>query len=132
VRLARELAERLSTHLEAGGELEASLCLNGETVAIPAAAARLLAVALSRLGEGKGATFVPADMALSVAQAAALLNTSEDYVLRKGSEGALPVKGNTVPLWAVLEHKRKSDEEQRAAMDELAALDQEWGLGYGP
>lgn len=136
--LAQESSRRLSKVLGTRGN-DVRLRLQPEegpeeTVAIPVAAARLLADILTEMAKGNAVTLIPVHAELTTQQAADLLNVSRPYLIDLLEKGAIPFrkvgKHRRVPFHDLMAFKRKDDEARLKALDELAALDQELGLGY--
>lgn len=136
--LAQESSRRLSKILGARGE-NVRLRVQPEkgpeeTVAIPLAAVRLLADILTEMAKGNAVTLIPVHAELTTQQAADLLNVSRPYLIDLLEKGAIPHrkvgKHRRVLFHDLMAYKRKEDEARLKALDELAALDQELGLGY--
>ena len=76
------------------------------------------------------------DALVSTAEAAAILNVSEPYVIKMLDEGGLPARtvgtDRCVLLSDVRAHREHQDAESEAALSELAAQAQELGMGYNP
>ena len=101
-------------------------------VVIPRTAFRLLVQILKQMARGKAVTVIPVDAEMTTQQAADFLGVSRPYLVRLLETGALPFRRigthRRVRLADVLEYKRKSDEERRQVLDQLAALSEEMGL----
>jgi excisionase family DNA binding protein len=136
--LAQESSRRLTQILGARGE-NVRIRVQPEkgpeeTVAIPVAAVRLLADILTEMAKGNSVTLIPVQVELTTQQAADLLNVSRPYLIDLLEKGAIPYrkvgKHRRVPIHDLMAFKRKDDEARLKVLDELAALDQELGLGY--
>jgi excisionase family DNA binding protein len=104
----------------------------GEALVLPREAVSLLAYVLSQAAAGRGVSVMPSHAELTTQQAANLLNVSRPYLI-----GLLETK--TIPYRLVgrhrrirwdnlMDYKRKSEAQSRAAADELAELGQELGI----
>jgi excisionase family DNA binding protein len=130
---ARELIDALEGHL-ADQALRVQLTgdQDGAAFELPRPATALLMEMLKQLGEGNAVTVVSVESEITTQQAADLLNVSRPYLVGMIQKGILPARmvGNQhrLPLKDVLAYKRENQAKRRAALDELAALDQELGL----
>ena len=101
---------------------------------IPASALRILVSALSEMASGNGVSLLPLNAELTTQQAADILNVSRPYLVGLLEKGEMPFRlvGNQrrVRLQEVMAYKARSDIDRRAALDELAQLGQEIGIGY--
>ena len=133
--LAREATRVLEGHPADGESLRLQVAAAGKevtTLDLPAAAAGPLLAILRAMGEGKPVSVHAADAEVTAQQAADLLNVSRPYLVGLVDKGVLPARmvGNQrrLPLKDVLAYKRDNQAKRRAALDELAKLDQELGL----
>ena len=144
-RMARESSRRLASHLTAprGSDLlnRQSVMLRisdtaqpEETVEIPAAALRLLVGILDEMAEGNAVTLLPSQAELTTQQAAGFLNVSRPYLVGLLEAGRIPFRktGTHRRILAkdLLAYQVQSRTKRQGALQELAALSQELGMGY--
>ncbi len=139
-RLARESSRRLATHLTTQDNqprVQMQIIEENElpeTVEIPASALRLLVGILDEMAAGHGVTLVPTQAELTTQQAADFLNVSRPYLIGLLEAGQIPFhKTGThrrVFFPDILAYKTQTQEKRLQALQELAALSQELGLGY--
>lgn len=139
-RLARESSLRLAklfadnragairVHIEPEGRPE-------EAIPIPLAAFGLLSEILAGMAEGNEITLVPVQAELTTSQAAEALNVSRPFLVEQLEKGAIPHRKvgthRRVVLKDLMEFKKTMDRNRRASLEELSAIDQDLGLGYG-
>lgn len=133
--LAREATRILTGHPADGESLRLQVSAAGKevtTLDLPHAAAGPLLAILKAMGEGRPVAVHGADAELTTQQAADMLNVSRPYLVGMIDNGTLPARmvGNQrrLPLKDVLAYKRDNQAKRRAALEELAKLDQELGL----
>ena len=133
--LARETRRRLA-HVRAGEHLRIRLvdAAGNETVPLklPAAAAQLLLDVLEHMARGAAVTLLPVHAELTTQEAADLLNVSRPHLVQLVNERKIPCRkvGTHRRLRAedVLRYKRRTEEQRREVLQELAAHDQKLGL----
>ena len=138
VELAARSQQALLPLADATGDLTLTITgaagTTGE-ISVPASAVRLLFAALSQMASGRGVSLLPLDAELRTQEAANLLNVSRPYLVGLLENGEMPFRlvGNQrrVKLRDLLAYKARSDIDRRAALNELAQLGQEIGVGYG-
>jgi excisionase family DNA binding protein len=137
IRLAAESRQTLSALARTTGDLTITVTGEGGTTSetrIPAAALRILFAVLSEMASGNGVSLLPLSAELTTQQAADLLNVSRPYLVGLLEKGEMPFRfvGNQrrVRLQEVMAYKARSDVDRRTALDELAQLGQEIGVGY--
>lgn len=103
-----------------------------EMIAIPPGALRLLVDMLTQLGQGRAVTLLPQNAELTTQEVADYLNVSRPYVVKLIEDEKLPARKVGTRRRVAFEHLLRYDEQQRAqsraALDELARIDQELGL----
>src|ERR1700733_9621051 len=101
-------------------------------VKLPASAVRLLVRILEEMALGNAVTILPVRAELTTQEAADMLNISRPSLIRLLDEGKIEYRRvgthRRVRFEALMEYKRRADAERRAALDELAAYDQELGI----
>jgi excisionase family DNA binding protein len=137
IQLAAESRRKLSAFTETGGDITLAVAADsGETtqIRIPSAALQLLFAALSEMAQGNGVSLLPVHAKLTTQQAADLLNVSRPHFVGLLEKGEMPFRlvGNQrrVRLQDVLAYKAYTDADRRAALDDLARLGQDVGIGY--
>jgi excisionase family DNA binding protein len=103
-----------------------------EMITIPPAALRLMVDVLTQLGQGRGVTILPEKAELTTQEAADYLNVSRPYVVKLIETGKLLARVVGTRRRIAFEDLVRFDEAdrktRRAALDELAAIDQGLGL----
>ena len=137
---AREASRQLARLLPAGGDDAATAPAlrlvtddkQHEMIAIPPGALRLMVDMLTQLGHGRAVTVLPHNAELTTQEVADYLNVSRPYVVKLIEEEKLPARKVGTRRRVAFEHLLRYDEQQRAqrraALDELARIDQELGL----
>jgi len=134
--VARESARRLAPTLaKANGTVRLQIGEPGganEAVTIPTAAFRLLVTILAEMASGNAVRLIPHHAELTTQEAAELLNVSRPYLVRLLDEGTIPFHRTgthrRVLFKDVMTYKAEHRLKRRAALTELAKLDQELGL----
>jgi excisionase family DNA binding protein len=118
--------QTIRVQAELGGEL------GGEALVLPRPAVSLLAYILSQAAAGRGVSVMPSHAELTTQQAADLLNVSRPYLIGLLEAGTIPFKlvgrHRRVRWDDLMDHKRETEAQSRAAADELADLGQELGI----
>ncbi|MCO7516112.1 helix-turn-helix domain-containing protein [Pseudomonas guariconensis] len=103
-------------------------------VELPTSALRLLVDILGELAQGNSVRVVPIHAELTTQEAADLLNVSRPHLVKLLEEGKLPFhkagRHRRVLFSDLMTYKQKRDQASRKALDELANLSEELGLGY--
>uniref|UniRef100_A0AAU2JK70 Helix-turn-helix domain-containing protein n=1 Tax=Streptomyces sp. NBC_00049 TaxID=2903617 RepID=A0AAU2JK70_9ACTN len=99
---------------------------------LPREAVELLAAILSHMAAGRAISVVSEHTELTTQQAAGMLNVSRPYLISLLDAGEIEYRRvgthRRITAASLMEYKRKDDAKRRAALDDLAALDQEMGL----
>jgi excisionase family DNA binding protein len=103
-------------------------------VELPTSALRLLVDILGELALGNSVKVVPVHAELTTQEAADLLNVSRPHLVKLLENGALPHhktgRHRRVLFSDLMAFKQERDENSRQAMDDLARLSEELGMGY--
>lgn len=134
--LARQSVRQLAAQLRSlDGTAELRVVSHhgtSETIAVPAAAARLLVRILAEMAVGNAVRLIPHHAELTTQEAAELLNVSRPYLVRLLDEGRIPCHRvgthRRILFKDVMAYKSKNRRARRTALDELSQLDQELGL----
>jgi excisionase family DNA binding protein len=131
---AREAARQLARLLPEG-ERPMRLVTESagpETISIPPSAVRLFRDALTQLGQGRAVAIVPGKAELTTQVVADFLNVSRPYVVKLIESGKLPARlvgtRRHVSFADLIKFDEEDRETHRAALDELARIDQELKL----
>ncbi|MFB4319128.1 excisionase family DNA-binding protein [Actinomadura sp. 21ATH] len=115
--------QTIRVQAEIGGE---------EALVLPRQAVSLLAYILSQAAAGRGVSVMPSHAELTTQQAADLLNVSRPYLIGLLESGTIPFKlvgrHRRVRWDDLMDYKRETEAQGRAAADELADLGQELGI----
>lgn len=137
MQLAAESRQTIGALAQRNGDLTFTVCGDdGVTtqLRIPSSALKLLFAALSEMACGNGVSLLPLHAELTTQQVADLLNVSRPYLVGLLEKGEMPFRmvGNQrrVRLQEVVAYKARTDIDRRAALNELARLGQEAGIGY--
>ena len=103
-----------------------------ETIELPASAVKMLVRILEEMARGNAVTLIPVHAELTTQEAADMLNISRPSLIQLLDEGKIDYRKvgthRRVRFEALMRFKRGADAERRAALDELAAYDQELGI----
>jgi len=105
-----------------------------ETLRLPKAVGDLLYRLLAEMAQGNAVTVIPVHAELTTQEAADFLNVSRPYLIRLLEEGKVPFSmvgtHRRVKFSDLATFRKKSEDERRKAMEELAAQAEELGMGY--
>lgn len=106
------------------------------TLELPAEALRILSEILAEMAQGNQVTILPTPAELSIRQSADVLGVSVAYLTEQLDSGAIPSRNvgpeRRTTLPDLLAFRQALRQNRLQALEELSALDQELGLGYGP
>lgn len=132
--LAKETSRLLAPRVRSAAPLSFRVLdtAKGETLRIPAPAAKLLVRILEEMARGNAVTLIPVHAELTTQEAADMLNISRPSLIQLLDEGEIAYRKvgthRRVRFESLMAYKRKADADRRAALGELAAYDQEIGI----
>lgn len=133
--VAKETSRVLASRLKKGAPMQLRIVdeESGEpTVKLPAPAVGLLLRILEEMARGNAVTIIPVHAELTTQEAADMLNISRPSLIQLLEEGKVEYRRvgthRRVRFEALMKYKRQADEAREAALDELAAYDQELGI----
>lgn len=136
--LARESSRTLSRYLQSNKETQLIEILDAmgtaHTVPVPVSALRLLARALTEMGEGNAVAITPIHAELTTQEAADVLNVSRPFLVQLLERGEIPFHKigthRRVRYRDVAAYKESIDMKRRKALDALAEQAQALDMGY--
>lgn len=133
--VAKEAGRLLASHLKNGVPMQLRILAGNAkktTVKLPAPAVGLLVRILEEMARGNAMTIVPVHTELTTQEAADMLNISRPSLIQLLDEGKIEYRRvgthRRVRFKALMKYKRQADEARRAALNELAAYDQELAI----
>jgi excisionase family DNA binding protein len=132
--LARETSRLLAPRMRSKTPLRLRVgdAPKEETMQLPASAVKMLVRILEEMARGNAVTLIPVHAELTTQEAADMLNISRPSLIQLLDEGKIEYRKvgthRRVRFEALMQYKRHSDAERRAALTELAAYDQELGI----
>jgi excisionase family DNA binding protein len=132
--LAKETSRLLAPRVRSSAPLSFRVvdAAKGETMRIPAPAAKMLVRILEEMARGNAVTLIPVHAELTTQEAADMLTISRPSLIQLLDEGKIEYRKvgthRRVRFESLMDYKRKADAERRAALAELAAYDQEIGI----
>jgi excisionase family DNA binding protein len=133
--LARETSRVLASRLRKSRPMRLRILddtSDGGTLKLPASIVRLLLRILEETACGNAVTIVPVHAELTTQEAADMLNISRPFLIQLLDQGKMEFRRvgthRRVRFEALMKYKREADARRRAALDALAAYDQELGL----
>lgn len=109
---------------------------NGESddLVLPGHVLQILLDVLSEMSKGNAISLIPHHQEVSTQEAANLINVSRPFLVGLLEDGEIPFRKvgahRRVLLTDVLAYREKTECMRTQALDELAALSQEEGMGY--
>lgn len=105
-----------------------------ETITVPREALRLFIELLNQMAQGNIVTLFPIHAELTTQEAADLINVSRPFLVKQLEAGEIPFrkvgKHRRIKFQDLIDYKKKMDVSRNDALNELATLDQELGLGF--
>ncbi len=102
------------------------------TVKLPLSAARTLIRILEEMARGNAVTLIPVHAELTTQEAAEMLNISRPSLIQLLDEGKIDYRRvgthRRIRFEGLMKYKRAAEAARRAALEELAAYDQELGI----
>lgn len=109
---------------------------NGESddLVLPGHVLEILLDVLSEMSQGNAISLIPYHQEISTQEAANLLNVSRPFLVKLLEQGDIPFRKvgahRRVLLQQVLNYKEQIDQQRSQALDELAQVSQNEGMGY--
>lgn len=135
--MASETSRKLVAHLQRDAEMRLRLVeddTEGETIALPTSAVRLLLDVLEHMARGHAVTLMPVHAELTTQQAAALLGVSRPFLIGLLDKGVIPYgkvgAHRRIRFEDLMAYKRRIDEKRRQSLDALTEQAQELDMGY--
>jgi excisionase family DNA binding protein len=133
--LAKETSRLIASRLKKGVPMQLRILDDDSaqaTVQLPAPAVALLLRILEEMARGNAVTIIPVHAELTTQEAADMLNISRPSLIQLLEENKIDYRRvgthRRVRFEALMQYKRRADEARRAALNELAAYDQELGI----
>lgn len=133
--LAKETSRVLAPHLHDADPLELRIPDDPSpegTVRLPVSAVRLLVRILEEMARGNAVTLIPVHAELTTQEAAEMLNISRPSLIQLLDDGKIDYRRvgthRRVRFEGLIKYKRNAETARRAALEELAAYDQELGI----
>lgn len=133
--LAKEMSRVLASRLPNSEPMELRIADDPSpagAVRLPIAAARLLVRILEEMARGNAVTLIPVHAELTTQEAAEMLNISRPSLIQLLDEGKIEYRKvgthRRVRFEGLMKYKRAAEAARRAALEELAAYDQEIGI----
>lgn len=131
---AEETSRVLSSRLRSKSSLRLRVvgAPEDETVVIPASAVKMLVRILDEMGRGNTVKVIPVHAELTTQEAADMLSISRPSLIQLLDEGKVEYRKigthRRVRFESLIAYKRRAHAERLAALNELAAYDQEIGI----
>lgn len=133
--LAKETSRMLASHIRDSDPIELKIpdlpSAEG-TLRLPVSAVRLLVRILEEMARGNAVTLIPVHAELTTQEAAEMLNISRPSLIQLLDEGKIDYRRvgthRRVRFEGLMKYKRGAEAARKAALEELAAYDQEIGI----
>jgi excisionase family DNA binding protein len=133
--LAKETSRVLASHIRNSDPMELRIPDDPSpegSVKLPLSAVRLLVRILEEMARGNAVTLIPVHAELTTQEAAEMLNISRPSLIQLLEEGKIDYRRvgthRRVRFEGLMKYKRGAESSRRAALEELAAYDQELGI----
>jgi len=133
--LAKATGRVLVSHMRNSDPLELRIPGNRSaqgTVKLPLSAARLLVRILEEMARGNAVTLIPVHAELTTQEAAEMLNISRPSLIQLLEQGKIDYRRvgthRRVRFEGLMKYKTDAEAARRAALEELAAYDQQIGI----
>jgi excisionase family DNA binding protein len=133
--LAKETSRVLASHIRNNDPMELRIPDDPSPegmVKLPLSAARMLVRILEEMARGNAVTLIPVHAELTTQEAAEMLNISRPSLIQLLDEGKIDYRRvgthRRVRFEGLMKYKRAAEAARRAALEELAAYDQELGI----
>jgi excisionase family DNA binding protein len=133
--LAKETSRVLASYIRSGHPMELRIPNDPSperTVKLPISAARMLVRILEEMARGNAVTLIPIHAELTTQEAAEMLNVSRPSLIQLLDEGKIDYRRvgthRRVKFESLMKYKRGAEADRRAALEALAAYDQEIGI----
>lgn len=136
-RIAREASKTFAALIPNQKPLQLTVTSDGDIereLTLPPTAVQLLFDILEQMALGKAVTIMPVNAELTIEQAADLLNVSRPFLLDLSDKNEIPHRKvgrhRRILFEELMNYKKKVEESQKAALEELTAQAEELDLGY--
>jgi excisionase family DNA binding protein len=133
--LAKETSRVLASHIRNSDPMELRIPDDPSPdgmIKLPLSAARMLVRILEEMARGNAVTLIPVHAELTTQEAAEMLNISRPSLIQLLDEGKIDYRRvgthRRVRFEGLMKYKRAAEAARRAALEELAAYDQELGI----
>ena len=133
--LAKETSRVLASHLRNGDPMELKISDDPSpegTVKLPGSAVQLLVRILEEMARGNAVTLIPVHAELTTQEAAEMLNISRPSLIQLLDDAKIDYRRvgthRRVRFEGLMKYKRNAEAARRAALEKLAAYDQELGI----
>jgi excisionase family DNA binding protein len=131
--IAKEAAAKLRPVADANTDVRVRVVGKADVVVpLPARVVKLVVELLLVMAEGKPVSFIPHQTELTTQQAADFLNVSRPYLVGLLEKNQIPYRKvgthRRILVPDLIEYKKKSDEDRRAAIRKMVAEAQKLGL----